>query len=64
MTKTLFVLLNIIFVGYTLYLNVPKVAIILRENDDKHLQYFTYFGILSLGISYYLLYKVVISIAD
>lgn len=57
----LFIAFNILLVGYSLYLVVPKLIIILKD-DDKSLQFFTYFAIVSLWISYYLLYKVVESI--
>jgi hypothetical protein len=47
--NTIFIYLNLLFIAYTLCLNVPKIVIILKENNDKHLQYFTYFAIISLS---------------
>lgn len=58
MIKVLFALMNIVFVCYTLYLNVPRLKIIVNDSD-KDLRKLGYFAIISLGISYYLLYKVV-----
>mgnify|MGYP001618163357 CR=1 FL=1 len=58
MTSDLFVAFNIILVVHSLHLIVHKLRLILKDSD-KSLRYFTYFAIMNLGISYYLIYKVV-----
>ena len=57
--SSIFIAFNILFIGYTLFLNVPRLKIIVLS-EDKVLQFIGITAIMSLGISYYLLYKIVL----